>query len=202
MTQTRPGTAPAPGGRPKTVKPLIDDGNIRHNLDLINQLRAKVGAPALSLDPQLNAYALAGSQELLSDHVQHNYSKTHPLPGNIVGAWAENQSYVYGWPLNQPFNGQPPAKSVNEQIDDIVNEMWAEGPGGSHHDNIANPKYRYLGVGLVVNPNDLTDPNNPGIPASYWRGALYLTNDFTEKPLAGNTPASRLKGMQPGVKKP
>ncbi len=40
--------------------------------------------------------------------------------------------------------------------------MMAEGPGGGHHDNIVNPAFVSLGVGLLVQD-----------------GGLYLTNDFS-----------------------
>ena len=37
-----------------------------------------------------------------------------------------------------------------------------EGPGGGHHDNILNPKFASVGVGLVIKD-----------------GGLYFTNDFS-----------------------
>lgn len=148
---------------------------IQHNLQQVNHYRSLVGAPALKLDLFLSAYAAKGSQELLADHLQHQHFNNTPIPG---ARSAETQSYVYGYPLNQPFNGETPARNVNEQIDKVLSEMWAEGPGGGHHDIMANPNFKFLGVGLVVNPNDLTDPTHPDIPGSYWHGALYLTNDF------------------------
>jgi uncharacterized protein YkwD len=154
-------------GSPVTV------AEIQHNVDQVNHYRSLVGAPPVKLDLFLSLYAAQGSQELLANHLPHQHYKDHPIPNS-----AENQSYQYGWPLGQVFNGEPAATTVNEQTDKILAQMWAEGPGGGHHDNMANPNYKFLGVGLVVNPNDLVDPNNPSVPGSFWNGALYLTNDF------------------------
>jgi uncharacterized protein YkwD len=41
--------------------------------------------------------------------------------------------------------------------------MIDEGPGGGHHDNMLNPKFRRVGIGLVIDGNE-----------------LYLTNDFSQ----------------------
>jgi uncharacterized protein YkwD len=153
----------------------ITTAEIQHNLDQVNHYRSLVGAPPLKLDLFLSFYAVKGSQELLADHSQHKHFNDNRIPG---AQSAETQSYVYGYPLNQPFNSATPARNVDEQIDKVLAEMWAEGPGGGHHDIMANPNFKYLGVGLIVNPHDLTDPTHPDIPASYWNGALYLTNDF------------------------
>jgi hypothetical protein len=154
---------------------IITAENIQHNLDKVNYYRGLVGAPPLQLDQQLSAYAEQGSQELLRTHIQHGHHDKNPI------GW-ETQSYIYGWPLGQVFNGQPPAMNVNEQIDKILAQMWAEGPpspGTSNHYSImTDPNSKRLGVGLVINPNDLLDPKNPNTPASFWRGSLYLTNDF------------------------
>ncbi len=156
---------------------MITAENIEHNLDQVNHYRSLVGASPLQLDPQLSAYAGQGSQELLANHTQHSHNRKNPIPSVY-----ENQSYIYGWPLGQVFNGQPPAMNVNEQIDRILALMFMEGPPPAgtynHYSIMTDPNAKRLGVGLVINPNNLLDPNNPDTPATFWRGSLYLTNDF------------------------
>ncbi len=56
-----------------------------------------------------------------------------------------------------------PVKSGKKQIDVMLKLMMDEGPGGGHHDNMMNPKFRRVGVGLV----------DVG-------GRLYMTNDFSD----------------------
>jgi len=41
--------------------------------------------------------------------------------------------------------------------------MYDEGPGGGHYENMINPKFKRVGIGLV-----------------YVGDKLYLTNDFTD----------------------
>jgi len=44
-----------------------------------------------------------------------------------------------------------------------IASMWAEGPGGGHYDNMMNPRYRRVGIGLYQAA-----------------GRFYLTNDFSD----------------------
>ncbi len=45
-------------------------------------------------------------------------------------------------------------------IDAILASMYAEGPGGGHHDNMVDPKSTRLGVGLVVAGGSLSFTND------------------------------------------
>ena len=57
-----------------------------------------------------------------------------------------------------------PAEDVLASIDESLQMMMDEGPGGGHHDNILDPAWGKVGLSaLVVN------------------GRLYLTNDFSPK---------------------
>ncbi len=53
--------------------------------------------------------------------------------------------------------------SGKQQIATMLKLMFDEGPGGGHHDNMLNPKYRRVGIGVY----------EPG-------GTLFLTNDFSD----------------------
>ena len=137
------------GGGTSSGDPTLDDAR-QYNLQRINALRAKNGAPALHLDDKLDAFAQAGSVELSQDHKPHaNFSANYATCGCDVQA--ENQGDWNGWTPGP----------IHDQIDQILDLMMSEGPGGGHHDNIVNPQSTRLGVGIV----------NPG-------AKLYFTNDF------------------------
>jgi hypothetical protein len=57
--------------------------------------------------------------------------------------------------------GWPPA-ALKEQIDEILDTMMREGPGGPGHDNLLAREWRFLGVG-IASPD----------------ARLYFTLDFT-----------------------
>jgi uncharacterized protein YkwD len=132
------------------------DPFVQHNLDALNSYRAANGASALVLDSDLDNFAGTGSQQLAAGGAAHGHfmqaisDKTIWTSGFCGGA-GENQA------PNWPVNGDE-----NATIDGILKAMMDEGPGGGHHDNIVNPAYVSVGVGLLVQS-----------------GGLYLTNDFS-----------------------
>jgi uncharacterized protein YkwD len=128
--------------------------HIQHCLDQLNAYRAQAGAPALTLDDDLNAFALAGSQELMQDHSAHAHFKADSSQLFALGfhSLGENQGDPNGWmPMDE-----------DAAIDSILSAMMAEGPGGGHHDNILSTGFSVTGVGLIEDPS----------------GRLYFTNDF------------------------
>ncbi len=151
-----PPTGPLTNAAPKSVPlaPGITYDNLMYNLNRLNAYRAQKGAPALVLDAQLTAFALQGSQQLLRDHVAHNHFKTSNIwSSGFARNAAENQGDAHGWP----------ARPVDTSIDQILQMMMNEGPGGGHHDNILNPAFRRVGIGLLKDEH----------------GRLYFTNDFS-----------------------
>jgi uncharacterized protein YkwD len=128
---------------------------IQHNLHQLNAYRARAGAQALQLDPKLNAFALQGSLELRQNHIPHgHFQRRNVFESGFQGGAAENQGDPNGWPIRG---------GLNTTIDAILQAMIDEGPGGGHHDNMLNPKFRRVGIGLVIDGNE-----------------LYLTNDFSQ----------------------
>jgi uncharacterized protein YkwD len=135
----------------------------QYNLDRINQFRASVGAAPLVLDGLLDDFATKGSQQLMADHTPHAHFQQAANDGSLwtsgfVAAAGENQGDPNGW---------PPRSSVQAQIEEILQAMWNEGPGTGaahgHYNNIVNPAFHRLGVGLVLDGS----------------GRLYFTNDFS-----------------------
>jgi uncharacterized protein YkwD len=132
----------------------ITAAHIQHNLKRLNAYRARAGVPPLQLDERLNAFALEGSRELMRNHIPHkHFSESNVWEHGFEGTAAENQGDPNGW-----FPGP-----VNEVIDDILQSMMNEGPGGGHHDAIINPTHRRVGIGLVKDA----------------QGRLYLTNNVS-----------------------
>jgi hypothetical protein len=120
-----------------------------HALRAINLVRTMNGARPVSLDFALNAYAQQGSKQLARNHHPHGHVLTDTTGCRLCG---ESQGDPNGYP----------AKPVSAQIDAILDDMVAEGAGGTNYDNLLRSDWHVLGIGLV-NPD----------------GLMYLTADFS-----------------------
>lgn len=155
---------------PRAADPWPGDPLVKFNVDKLNEYRKKHGAPPLAYDAKISAFALEGSKQLAKDHTAHAHFNAR-IKGQLgdKGALegksgfgsraAENQGDWNGIPVLDP----DPAKNGRKQIELTLQIMYDEGPGGGHHDNMLNPKFRRVGVGLVV-----------------VSGKLYMTNDFSD----------------------
>jgi uncharacterized protein YkwD len=135
----------------------ISNPAVQHNLDVINDYRQQNGAPAVSVTDALNSFATIGSEQLAAGGAAHGHFQAAGDDGSLwksgfCNGAGENQAP--GWPIT---NGDQ-----NATIDAIMKAMMDEGPGGGHHDNIINPEFRLVGIGLVVKGT-----------------SLYFTNDFS-----------------------
>lgn len=150
--------SPTPASPSAPVPTVTDAGitqaDIQYNLDRINAYRARAGVPPVALDAALCAFARQGSLELLQNHEPHgHFRKSDVWKSGFQGGAAENQGDPNGWS----------AGPVTKSVDEILKMMIDEGPGGGHHDNMLNPTYKRVGIGLVKDN----------------AGQLYLTNDFS-----------------------
>jgi uncharacterized protein YkwD len=153
-------TVEAPPPPPRPADPLPNDALVKYNLDRLNQYRARAGVAPLLYDAKISAFALAGSKQLARDHAPHAHFREHAEGAPGFGSRsAENQ----GDPNGVPPLAQDDLGSGRKQIATMLQMMIDEGPGGGHHDNMLNPKYRRAGIGI----------HRPD-------GALYLTNDFSD----------------------
>jgi uncharacterized protein YkwD len=133
---------------------------VKYNVDRINAFRAKEGLTALLYDASISAFAKKGSERLASDHAPHaNFRENAQGAPGFGSRSAENQGDPGGVPSMDP----DPATNGRKQVDIMMKLMMDEGPGGGHHDNMMNARFRRVGVGLV-----------------YVGGKLYLTNDFSD----------------------
>ncbi len=153
-------TVEAPAPPPRPADPFPADARVRHNVERVNAYRAQKGLEPLLYDAKISAFARAGSERLAKDHVAHAHFAANAKGAPGFGSrTAENQ----GDPNGVPAMDADAVTSGKKQIDVMLKLMMDEGPGGGHHDNMMNPRYRRIGVGLV----------DVG-------GKLYMTNDFSD----------------------
>lgn len=150
--------APPPAARP--ADPWPSDPLIKYNVDRVNAYRAQKGLPALLYDAKISDFARRGSAQLSRDHTPHAHFAANAQGAPGFGSRSgENQGDPGGVPALDPnpnVNGQ-------KQVDIMLKLMMDEGPGGGHYDNMMNPRFRRIGVGLVVEG-----------------GKLYMTNDLSD----------------------
>lgn len=151
---------PAPPPPPRPADPFPPDPLVRYNVERVNAYRAQKGLPALLYDAQISAFALRGSQQLSRDHAAHAHFAAHAQGAPGFGSRAaENQGDPSGVPALEADQG----KNGQKQVDVMLRLMMDEGPGGGHYDNMMNPRFRRIGIGLF-----------------YAGGRLYMTNDFSD----------------------
>jgi hypothetical protein len=154
---TRVVEAPPPPDRP--ADPYPKNPLVRYNVELLNEYRRRAGVRPLKYDAKISAFALAGSRELAANHRAHAHFARNAKGSPVLGTKsAENQ----GDPNGVPPLDRDPIESGKKQIALLLKLMFDEGPGGGHHDNMLNPAFRRVGIGLYESG-----------------GRLYLTNDFS-----------------------
>ena len=111
----------------------------------INKERASIHVAALRESSALDLSASRHNSAMAGSDTLTHQASTEPSLGARVSAtgfrWsmlAENVGMSTQWPI-----------SVLGVLH-IEKVMWAEGPGGAHYTNIANPKYTYVGVSVLV----------------------------------------------------
>lgn len=150
--------APPPPARP--ADPFPSEPLVKYNVDRVNAYRAQKGLPALLYDAKISAFARRGSEQLARDHSAHAYFAANAKGAPGFGSRAaENQ----GDPRGVPALDGDAAQNGKKQIDIMLKLMMDEGPGGGHYDNMMNPHFRRIGIGLF-----------------YAGGKLYMTNDFSD----------------------
>ena len=150
----------APPPPPRPADPWPSDPLVKYNVDRLNAYRGQHGLGPLLYDAKISDFARDGSDQLAKDHSPHAHfrDKVDGAPG-FGSRSAENQGDPSGVPSLDP----DASANGKKQVDVMMKLMFDEGPGGGHYENMMNPKFRRVGVGLV-----------------YVSGRLYLTNDFSD----------------------
>lgn len=102
----------------------------------VNEQRRKVGAPPLAMNPDLQQAAQAHAQDMLA----RGYFAHKSPSGTTVRERSRRAGYEWRTIGENIAEGQT---SVDE-----VMTTWMDSPG--HRQNILNPNFRELGVGLVL----------------------------------------------------
>lgn len=103
-------------------------------LNLVNQERAKVGAPALKLHKGLQDAALLKSKDMADNNYFSHQSPTYGSPFDLI----KSRGIAYTAAGENIAAGQRSAESVMT--------AWMNSPG--HKANILNANYTHLGVGI------------------------------------------------------
>jgi hypothetical protein len=151
--------APPPPARPED--PYPSDPLVKYNVEQVNRYRSTKRLAPVLYDAKISAFATKGSERLARDHNPHAHFAANGQGAPGFGSRsAENQGDPAGVPV---IDASDAVKNGKKQIDIMLKLMMDEGPGGGHHDNIMNPRFRRIGIGLV-----------------YSGGRLYMTNDFSD----------------------
>lgn len=120
-------------------------------LDENNRYRATAGSPPLVLSATLAAFAATGAKYDYDAKSAHkHFGDSSPIPPGSNSA-AENEIPGWGgWNLAAQ-------KTVHAVIEGGLKDMWNEGPGGGHYENMKDPKNRIFGCGIYVAPNTAQD---------------------------------------------
>jgi len=132
------------------IKAAQSVGSANHDAELalcinaINGYRRRAGQSPLMRDATLERYAADAARDDANAKQPHHYGRSTNF-GNAL-ALAENE--IPRWPLDS-------YDSVSDIIEAGLAEMWKEGPGGGHYQNIIG-KYTRVGCGIYIAENEVT----------------------------------------------
>ena len=102
-----------------------------------------VGVPAVTRSAAVEAYAAVAAEYDGRNHIGHGYTQQ-----NLRGvAYAENE--VPWWPLSRFV-------TVQAVMREGWADMWAEGPGGGHYENMRSTHFSQVGCGVFINSGEIT----------------------------------------------
>lgn len=123
---------------------------VQYALNQLNAARASYGFAPLSLDSAISAVAYGHAAEMLA----YGYFSHDSLDGTTYKQRLTNGGISYGWSgENQCYLGY--GGGVQATLDWCHAQFWAEPypGGGNHKDNILNPNFRRVGIGIAVGSN-------------------------------------------------
>lgn len=107
-----------------------------------NRYRATIGAPPLVRSAELEAYAAGGARTDATARDAHSHFKS------TSGGMAVAENELPWWPLGR-------FRTVQDVMRQGIAEMWAEGPGGGHYENLTGP-YTEMGCGVFIHNGEIT----------------------------------------------
>jgi len=103
-------------------------------------------APPLTPSSTLEAFAATGAQVDYAARSAHSHFATSKgIPGSRASGENEIPGFG-GWNLKR-------YKTIHDVIAAGLLDMWNEGPGGGHYENIKSTKFTQIGCGVFVAAN-------------------------------------------------
>jgi hypothetical protein len=136
-----------------------DLDNIRDAItDKINQLRATQGLAPLARWTEGVACANISAEKDSKANQPHGSEESKGGCRGDASAFGQNTLANY-W-LERAF--MEGLNTLQESLNKGLDKMWAEGASGIHYQNMSNPSFKRVAVGIYVNPDD--NPNR----SKYW----------------------------------
>ncbi len=153
-------------------------------LCLLNGVRADAGLPPLTLNAKLGAAATAYAQDLVAG----SYFSHTGRDGSTIRTRLAAVGYLpedAGWAIGENLAwGTGPLATPGS-----IMQAWMNSEG--HRENILNPEYREIGIGVVVgNP---ASPNGSGATYANAFGVVDEVEQSEPAPVADHEPAAKPK---------
>jgi uncharacterized protein YkwD len=144
--------APARTYTPYTPVPATPGSSdmVQYALNQLNSARASYGFAPLTLDSAISAVAYAHAADMLAN----GYFSHDALDGTTYKQRLNNAGIAYGWSgENACYLGY--GGGVQATLDWCHAAFWSEPypGGGNHKDNILNPNFRRVGIGIATGSN-------------------------------------------------
>jgi uncharacterized protein YkwD len=139
-------TNPFPKEKASVASPSTGEGMSAEptgELALLNQDRAQAGLPPLAASAGLDRVAAIRASQLVADGITH-YRPGHSALAAVELLQANHLTYVWHGE-NIIWEGSMPWAEVPA----FFNNWWMASP--AHRDNILNPHYRSVGIGVAKN---------------------------------------------------
>jgi uncharacterized protein YkwD len=122
-------------------KPPFDD-ELQRCVELVNQYRATVHRSPLARSANLEAFAAKAAANDGRAHVGHQYFRR-----TNGGGVSRAENAIPWWPLS--------SYTVRQALEQGLEMMWKEGPGGGHYRNMIG-RHSEIGCGIFVNRGEVT----------------------------------------------
>jgi uncharacterized protein YkwD len=143
-TNTNPPTAATSPAAPTVPNGTSHPAEQAQCVAFTNAYRATLQLPPYSRASALDTFATAAAQNDGQSHMAHQY-----FYATNGGGFSHSENMIPWWPLDQ-------YRTIEQILRTGIAQMWAEGPGGGHYENMRSTSYRTMGCGIHVNNGEVT----------------------------------------------
>ena len=143
-TGTNPPAAATPPASPTVPNGTSHPAEQALCVEFTNAYRATLQLPPYSRASALETFAMAAAQNDGQSHIAHQHF--YATNGGGISL-AEN--IIPWWPL-------APYRTIEQILRTGLAQMWAEGPGNGHYENMRSTRYRTMGCGIYLNNGEVT----------------------------------------------